>query len=583
MLASLMLTELIIQDLALIESLTLELGPGLNALTGETGAGKSLLVGSLELLRGETPRGGAAQWVRQGAKQARVEGRFELKGKPAIEALLGALRESLPAVAEALEESVDGDTVELFLGRSLTSDGRTKAHIQQRPVPLRALKAIAPQVLEIHGQNDHQLLFQPAEQLRLLDGYGALAKPKQAYQQAREDWSELRLRFSTLQAAQEERRDRGDLLSYQIQELEEAELESGEHASLVEERDLLRVATDLRSELGGWSSELVERDGAVVDRVRMAMQAVERWRRSMPALEGPLEDLRHAEIHLGEAASSLASLVDGVTADPLRLEAVEERLDELERLESKYRSDEAGLLQLAEELRGELNELREADESLAGLESEIELAEGVLSQAAAALAKKRRALVPKLVTTIQKTLGCLGLGRARFDVHFEAREGEARFGPSGTDGVEFLLAANAGEAAAPLRNVASGGEAARIMLALRTALQPGPKVGSAGRTLVFDEIDAGVGGRLGPEVGEHLHRLAQGEQVLCVTHTPAIAAWADLHLYSSKEVKAGRTRTTIEPLEGEQRVAEVADMIAGGSAHATARAEAKRLLAASAT
>lgn len=582
MLACPMLTELIIKDLALIESLSLELGAGLNALTGETGAGKSLLVGSLELLRGETPRGGAAQWVRKGAKEARVEGRFELSGKPAIEALLGALQETLPAVAEALEEAREGDRVELFLGRSLTKDGRTKAHIQQRPVPLRALKAIAPQVLEIHGQNDHQLLFQAPEQLRLLDAHGALGKTLAGYRAQRAAWLELRERFDALQAAQEERRDRGDLLRYQINELDEAELAEGEHQRLSEERDLLRVASDLRAELGGLAGELVERDDALVDRVRQAIVAVERWRGSMPSLEAPLEDLNSAEIHLSEAASALGSLVDGVSADPARLEVVEERLSELERLEAKYRADESGLLQLSAGLHAELLELQAADESLAGLEDEIEVAHGALAKAAATLAKKRKALVPKLVATIEKTLGSLGLGRARFDVQFEVREGDERFGVDGTQRVEFLLAANAGEESAPLRNVASGGEAARIMLALRTALQPGKRAGVASRTLVFDEIDAGVGGRLGPEVGEHLHRLGQREQVLCVTHTPAIAAWADLHLCSSKEVKSGRTRTTIVPVEGELRVAEVADMIAGGSAHATARAEAKRLLEANA-
>jgi len=576
-----MLTELIIKDLALIESLALSLGPGLNALTGETGAGKSLLVGSLEMLRGETPRGGAAQWVRKGSGEARVEGRFEVTGAAAIEGLLQALREAAPAIADSLEETLEGDTLELFLGRSLTKDGRTKAHIQQRPVPLKALKAVAPLVLEIHGQNDHQLHFQCPEQLRLLDAHGGLAKPLSAYRGARADWLDLRESFDALRAAAEERRDRSDLLQYQIDELQTADLSAGEHVRLVEERDLLRVASDLQAELGSWAGELAERDDALVDRVRLAAESVERWLPKLPGLAAPLEDLRNAEIHLGEAAASLGSQVNGISSDPARLEIVEERLSELERLESKYRADEAGLIALVDELEAELRALQAAEESLSGLEAEIAAAEAKLAKAGAGLAKKRKALVPKLVANIEKTLASLGLGRARFGVEFQARPAQDAYGPDGTEGVEFLLAANAGEASAPLRHVASGGEAARIMLALRTALQPG-KQACGGRTLVFDEIDAGVGGRLGPEVGAHMHRLGEREQVLCVTHTPAIAAWADLHLCSSKEVQKGRTRTAVRSLSGEERIVEVADMIAGGSAHATARAEAKRLLKANA-
>ena len=580
-----MLVDLSIRDLALIESLELELGPGLNAISGETGAGKSLFVGALELLRGETPRGGVAQWVRSGAAEARVEGRFEIESRSALDAVLEVLRAEVPAVAEAWEESLGGDAGgELIIGRSLSSAGRTRSHIHQRPVPLRALRTLAPILLEIHGQNDHQLLFAPSEQLRLLDVYGDLGSFVERYGEARDNHRALSERFRTLDAERNDRRDRGDLLRYQIGELDGAGLETGERSRLRGEREVLRNASDLCAELGGVATELAESDHALVDRLREAVRAVERWTETLPALAAALEDLQSAEIHVGEASHALSSILDGVHDDPARLEAVEERLAELERLELKYRTDEDGLIALGGELADELARLEADEKSLASLEAEIVVALDGLGTAAEALTKKRMALVPKLTKEIERTFGSLGLEQARFDVRFSPRapddDGEVgdRFGPRGDQDVEFFFAANPGESVAPLRNVASGGEAARIMLALRTALRPKKKESASARTMVFDEIDAGVGGRLGPEVGQHLHELGEREQVLCVTHIPAIAAAADLHLCVTKEVKNGRTRTTIVPLSGDERVAEVADMIAGGSAHDTARAEARRLL-----
>jgi DNA repair protein RecN (Recombination protein N) len=574
-----MLIELSVRDLALIEALEVELGPGLNVLTGETGAGKSLLVASLELLLGETPRGGAAQWVRKGADEARVEGRFELPGEDTCSAVLALLRAEAPALADEVAARLEDGPLELILGRTLSRAGRTRAHVDQRPVPLRTLRALAPLVLEIHGQNDHQRLLDPAEQLALLDAHGGLQRDVLRYREARDGWRDLSERLARLDAEAAERRDRLDLLRFQHGELTSAELSEGEHARLREERELLRGAADLRSELGGWAVQLVESDDALVDRLRAAVHAVERWRERLPSLEAPLEDLRSAEIHAGEAAAALASLVDGVTDDPARLEVVEERLAELERLEAKYGRDDVGLLALVGELETSLAELEAEDASHEKLGEEIAAALATLEEAAAGLGQARARVVPALVDGVLRTLASLGLEKARFDVHAAAREGEpeARFGPRGGEDVEFLLAANPGEEPAPLRRVASGGEAARIMLALRTELQP-KDVEASARTLVFDEIDSGVGGRLGPEVGEHLRRLARSAQVLCVTHIPAIAASADLHLCTTKTVRGGRTRTSIVPLSGEERVAEVADMIAGGSAHETARAEARRLL-----
>jgi len=583
-----MLTELVIQDLALIEAATAELAGGLNALTGETGAGKSLFVGALELLRGETPRGGAASWVRRGAERARVEGHF-LIVEPALRVRIGAcLREELPELAEELASDLEAASgVELILGRTLGQDGRTRAHLNQRPVPLRALGRLAGLVLEIHGQNDHQRLLDPLEQLRLFDAFAGLEPPLETYRALRAAWRErveaLRLRTER----REERRERLELLRFQRGELRALAPVSGEHATLIEERELLRGAGELRTQLGAVVQALVEDEGAALDRLRTSLRTLERWGERLPRLAGALEALRNAEVHLAEGGETVASVLDGAQDDPARLESVEERLAALESAARKYRVG-------AEELEGVL---RAVEDELAGLEDDgvgveelvarVAAAREALEEGARALGKKRRSAAPRLVRAVQASLETLGLASARLEVALRPRpadvgpagtgaEAEEHFGPHGTEDLEFLLAANPGEPCQPLRRVASGGEAARIMLALRSVLSTGDR----GRTLVFDEIDSGVGGRLGPEVGSALRALAHKHQVLCVTHLPAIAAVADRHLAIAKEVRAGRTRTTLAVLEGEARISEVADMIAGGADEESARAEARRLLAA---
>lgn len=572
-----MLVELSIRDLALIERAELALGAGLDVVTGETGAGKSLLVGSLELLLGETPRGGAGAWVRKGAKEARIEGRFVLGEPDLAERVAAHLAGQLPEIAAAFEESRAAGEPELILGRSLGADGRTRAHVDQRPVTLRALRELAPLLLEIHGQNEHQLLLQPLEQLRLVDTFGRHGRALADYRAARLAWLELLARRRRLEAERGERRDRLDLLRFQREELGRADLRPGEHADLQEERALLRHAGELLRELGGLVEGLREAEGAVLERLQAAAHVLGRWSAAVPRLGAPLGDLESARVHVEEAASALASVLDGVEHDPARLEALEERLAELERLETKYAADEAGLLERLEHVAAEIQALEATEESAGALEDELAEAGRRLEAAAAALSRKRRALAPELARRVQETLAALGLARARLELAFEPLAGaepEERFGPHGAERVELLLSANAGEPVRPLRHVASGGEAARIMLALRTVLSAADR----GRTLVFDEIDAGVGGRLGPAVAAHLRALAEHHQVLCVTHLPAIAAQAHVHLRASKEVRAGRTRTSVRALAGEERVAEVADMIAGGAAHESARAEARRLL-----
>jgi DNA repair protein RecN (Recombination protein N) len=445
-------------------------------------------------------------------------------------------------------------------------------------------------------QNEHQRLLEPSTQLILLDHFGRLDSKLEAYRGARAAWLACAERALRLHEEQTARRDRLDLIRFQAAELRAASPGPTERAELSPERELLRNAGDLKEGLARLVDELCERDGALLDRVRAAERRLGGWTGRVSALAGPAGELAEAGVHLAEAASSLRTMLDRLEVDPARLEAVEERLAELERLERKYARDAAGLVALAGELEAEVERLEAEEQSLTEIEGELAAARAELLARGGELRRARKAVKPKLVKAVEGTLGKLGLASARFDLRLgqrftaeELAEGERgldravleadrrRFSDRGIDRLEFLLAANPGEPFQKLRLVASGGETARIMLALRSVLAQ--RGAGRDRVLVFDEIDSGVGGRLGPAVGEHLKELGRHHQILCVTHLPAIAALADRHLRVSKTVSRGRTQTRVEALEGDARVDEVADMIAGGADQETARAEARRLLA----
>jgi DNA repair protein RecN (Recombination protein N) len=576
-----MLTELVIENLALFQRASLSFGPGLNVITGETGAGKSLLIDALELLLGERPR---ASIVRRGADEARVEGRFVLS-KAASDAreIRAFFAENLPATLEDWDQGGADDERELILSRALAQSGKTRAWVNHRPVTQRLLKELAGLLVEIHGQNEHQRLLETSEQTRLLDAFGGLEDALAHYRDARARWLELVEETATFERASRERSDRVDLLRFQARELSEARLSVEEHGDLERERERLRHANDLARDVGGSLEELAGEDGGALQAVKHASRVIESFEGKVSDLAPHAEELRQAILHLDEAVGGLERFLSRVEPSPERLEQVEERLYLLETLQKKYRTDVAGLLERQSEIERDLAALDARETSLEQLSTRCATARRELVSLASELTKKRRAVVARLRKAVHASLADLGLERASFEARISARGandsgadgGDARrFALDGADSVEFVLAANPGEEAQPLRHVASGGETARIMLALRTALA----VRQAIPTLVFDEVDSGVGGRLGPKVGEHLRALSDRHQVLCVTHLPAIAALAHRHFKVVKRVTGGRTQTLVEELSGDGRVEEVADMIAGGAAHATARAEARRLL-----
>ena len=576
-----MLLELTISDLALIEKAALHFGPGLNVITGETGAGKSLLVDALELLLGQRAR---SEMVRGGAKRARVEGRFAFAVEGWGRAVADWLRENLPETLEEWEEEGEDGELELILTRTLSRDGRSRAHVNHRPVTRGLLRELAAHLVEIHGQNDHQRLFDPHEQLRLLDTFGELEGQVAGYRERRDRWRGLAGRLEEFEALQAERLQRIDVLRFQADELAVADPSADERSNLEEERTLLRYASELSMDLGGLVQDLGEADGAALEVVQRAERVLEVWAERLPILGEAANAAREASAYLAEAVQGLRTVVDAAEADPARLEEVEERLGLIERLERKYHTDAAGLVERRDAIEEELAGLRADAGDREDLEAELAKARRSLVQSAGKLTKSRTGLLEGLKVSVEKGFADLGLERACFEAHLvpcgvqdksdPLRVDRARFAESGAEAVEFHLAANPGEPFAPLRKVASGGEMARTMLALRGALA----VQQSTPTLIFDEVDAGVGGRLGPKVGAHLAALGQHHQVLCVTHLPAIAAAAAQHMRVAQAVDDGRTRTHVTSLSGEERVLEIADMIAGGADQATARAEAQRLL-----
>lgn len=579
-----MLSDLSIENLALFERADVRFGGGLNAITGETGAGKSLLLDALELLMGEKPRG---TLVRKGADEARVEGRFVLARRGAA-SLSGFLDEHLPDLAEEWRAAKD-DERELVLSRTVSSAGRTRAWINHRPATAKVLRELAARLVEIHGQNEHQRLMETAEQVELLDAYGGHRKELDAWRAARAEWAALVSQVANHEKAARDRADRLDLLRFQVQELSDLKPAADDHAELLQERERLRNAGELGTQLAGVAAALSSEEGGALDALQRALRTLERWEARLADLAPVAEEVRQALVHAEEASVAAERYLARTEASPERLEKVEDRLYDYESLMRKHRCDAAALQALAARLARELAAVESGDASLDELVRRRDAAKRTLLAAGEALGAARKKASARLVKEVKKHLAELGLARAEFSVKLEPRAAAAvdspnaadeagelrRLAPDGPDVVEFLLAANPGEALQPLRLVASGGEAARIMLALRTALAAQQTI----PTLVFDEIDSGVGGRLGPKVGEHLRALAATHQVVCVTHLPAIAAMAHEHLKVKKEVRGARTKTLVAALAGEERVEEIADMIAGGAAHATARAEAQRLLA----
>ncbi len=556
-----MLLTLQVRNLAVLAGAEVELGPGLNVLTGETGAGKSIVVDSLALLAGARA---ATDLIRAGAESLVVTGVF----RPAE----GGWR--APLAAAGLE--AEGD--ELIVRREIGREGRNRVFVNDQPTTLRLLAEIGPHLLRIHGQREELGLVAPELQRVWLDRSGGEAAPPLLARVAAAHDEHLRLaeRLERLTGDQTLRRERLDLLRFQAREIDEGRPRAGEEEELRGERQVLRHVEAITAALGGALAALAEDDGAAAERLAQAGRALEEVAEWEPAARAWAQELREARIRIEEAAGEVRRRLASVEADPRRLEAVEERLALLERLFRKYGAGSAELLRRRTEMSAELEELGGDETQTGELQAKTAAALERYRAAAAELSLRRREWAAALARQVEAELAELAFKRARFEVRLGAATQPAAHGG---DQVTFLMSPNPGEELRPIARATSGGELSRLYLAVQLAAGGDGEVGAP--ALVFDEVDSGIGGAEAAALGRKLRRLARGGQVLAVTHLPQVASHADLHFRISKRVDAGRTFASVAALDAERRIEELARMLAGKRVTALSRSHAEELLQAS--
>ena len=539
-----MLSLLHIENIALIQSADIRFEPGFNVLTGETGAGKSIVIDSIGAVLGERT---SRELIRTGAKSA----------------LVTAVFTQVPPLPWLEENGFPTGEEELLLQRELQGDGRNVCRIDGKLVTVAQLRELGRQLLNIHGQHDGQQLLDPASHLGYLDQFGGCQPLLESYQEAYRKWHDIRREMDKLQMDEAERSRRVDTLNYQIQELERAQLKAGEDEELSARRTLLRSAGRLMEAVQSAEFALSgdeDRDGAcsLIAQAEGEVQGVSSISPELSELSEKLTALRCAA---DDAADTLRDLSRSFDFSPGELDQVEERLDLLYRLRKKYGPTVEDMLSYLDQCRKELDQIQYADDTLARLEKDLKKAQKEAARRGEVLSRARREAAGALQARVQEELRQLDMPKVQFQTEFTPKGGEAGMDETGLDEVQFLMSANLGEALKPIQKVASGGELARIMLALKNVLAEGDQIG----TLVFDEVDTGVSGRAAQKVAEKMAQVARGKQVLCVTHLPQIAAMADTHFSVQKGEREGRTYTRLERLDRSQRREELARLIGGAS------------------
>jgi DNA repair protein RecN (Recombination protein N) len=554
-----MLRELRVKNFAVVEAVRVPFAAGLNVLTGETGAGKSMLVDALLLVCGGR---GQSDVIRTDAATATVEAVFDVSANAAARAVLD-------------EAGLGADDGELVVRRELARAGRHRAFVNDSAVTVGLLERLGECLLEVHGQHEHQRLLEPARQLELLDRYADVEDLAGRVTEVYGKHQAACLAVERHRASERDRAQREDLLRFQVSELDAARIRRGEEEELRGERRRLQHAERFLSGLTEVGQHLAEAPDSATSRLARATRVLRDLGRLDPSFAAPAERLEDAAAQIEDALAALHRLRESVTFDPGRLEAIDERLDALSRLKRKYGDGEESMLAFREEARAELAQLGRHEEMLAEQDRALRELRAELDGAAATLAERRAAAAARLEAGAQREIRALGMGRAVFAITIDRRAPGA-VTARGLDRVEFRLSANPGEELRPLARVASGGELSRIMLGLNAVLATADPV----PTMIFDEVDAGVGGRLASVVADKLAAAARGRQVLCVTHLAQIAARAAHHVRVEKSVRGGRARATAGALAADERVEEVAQMLAGGAPTDTARRHARELLSA---
>ena len=540
-----MLQLLVVENYAVVERLRVRFHPGLNLLTGETGSGKSIVVDALGLLLGGRA---SADMIRTGEPQARVAGVFDVRESSAVRKLL----------EPAGLETEDG---ELLIEREILASGKSRAFVGSRPVALSVLRELAPCLADIHGQHEQQLLFSAEAQRDLLDAFAGNAELVEQTAATYRQWRATEAELRELERSEQEKLRALDLWTFQRREIESAAIEPDEDAALERERRVLQNVQRLEEAAAAAYAALYDSPESAAALARQAAKRVDELCRIDSSLEGLREQLKTADLSLQEAAYGLRDYLSRLEANPQRLEEVETRLAALDRLKRKYGASLAAVSEFLEKVRGQIAAVENAGERMEKLKREQARLAAEFGKRAADLSERRAAAARKLEKRVAAELAPLGMESAVFRVELAAAE----WSESGADAVAFLVSANPGEDPRPLERVASGGEISRIALALKTCLAAARRAGESGtqRTLVFDEVDAGVGGGAAEAIGRRLKRLAASSQVLCVTHLPQIASFADHHYRVDKQEVRGRTVATVEELDAAGRTREIGRMLSG--------------------
>jgi len=559
-----MLLELEIRDFAIIDDLRIQFGAGVNALTGETGAGKSIIIDALGAVLGERV---SADMVRAGARTAYVDARFLLDDLSASQTLRSLLD----------EHGVAYEDGEVILSREIQAGGRSSARINGRSATAALLGQIGALLVDIHGQSDHLSLLRPASQLAILDRFAQTDVDRSEVSSLVREWRAARARLDAIDSGARDRAQRIDLLRYQVQEIESAGLRPIEELELETERSRLANAERLGQLVGSAAAsiggdELGEATAA--DGLRTATRSIGEAAALDPSLAGVSERLMEAAILVDELALELRDYLDQIEANPDRLLLVLERIEAIKQLKRKYGATIEDILDYQAEAARELDSLGGSEHDESALRATVEHLEESLRSAAARLTRAREAAAKRLAADASAAAADLNLGSMMFDVAVRSKTGSLAIDETGADIVEFMFAPNRGEAPKSLARTASGGETARMMLALKSVLADSDNT----PTLVFDEVDVGIGGRSGQMVGMKLQQLGIGHQVIVITHLPQIAAVAQQHFKIKKTAIDGRTTSHVLLLEGDERVDEIASMIDGEPPSATSRKGAREML-----
>lgn len=559
-----MLLELRAENYIVVDHATVAFGPGLNLLTGETGAGKSILIDALALLLGEKA---SAEVVRHGAERA----------------LVACVFEATPGALEILEANgLDAAGEEIILRREIVSNGKGRVFVNNQAATVSVLRSLAPELALVHAQSDTLGAFDQAQQRSLLDRSAGVSS--EAVNAAYIAWNDLREKLTSLQLDEQDRLRMTDLWRFQAKEIEQAQLEAGEEEKLLAEKRVLANAEKIYAAAMSAHDVLYDSATSAEVALRAGLKQMEELLRYDAQWTEAVQQLIAARATVGDLGQQAREFAEKIQASPERLEEIEDRLALLDKLKRKYGASVAEVMAYGEQVRSKLDEIENRDQLLADLTAQLAHAAKVYAVAAEALTNQRSAAAKRLAKRAETEINQLAM-KARFEIAVTAQHEASNWMAHGWDMVDYRIATNPGEPLKPLDKIASGGEMSRVMLALKVSVEESANAAAKGkkktqlpRTLVFDEIDIGIGGSAAEAVGQKLKTLARGQQVLCITHLPQIAAFADQHYQIEKHEQAGRTHTSIHPLSNEERRQEIARMLSGAQVTETSLKHAEQML-----